>query len=136
VFIVLSGSVNTYRNVQVVEGEHNSMPILTQIEVVKGSPDFGALNAKQTHCLLNFAVDADMEQILEDFQQEQTLTPGEVVGSFSFNTRDRSSNPFTAVCKSDCLLLKVNSKLFAVLHERKLRRQREQLALFLVEKFP
>lgn len=43
---------------------------------------------------------------------------------------------FTAQCQQDCLLMTINKEAFKLLQERKLRKQKEFLARFLVTKFP
>lgn len=87
--------------------------------------------------LINFQVDESMEDAQDGVNSKiGEFNAGDGIGNFSHHHAINPFNDFTAVCLSDCILLRVNKDFFSILDNHCSEKKRQALKNFLFEKFP
>ena len=73
----------------------------------------------QLHMILHHEVDKTLSFVQECLPYKtQEYCQGEIIGDF-LNQEDKSRQEFTAICKTDCVLLNINKHTFKLLQHQK-----------------
>ena len=70
----------------------------------------------------------------KQMQKERTLQPGDIIGSFEGNRNELKE--FSAICKTDCILLEMNQGLFEIVKKQQIKKEKENIAKFIILAIP
>ena len=96
------------------------------------------MSQSQLSTLLYYTTEDSLSFLQECIPLKQgEFKPGDCIGKLEkMGEEEPNEHDFTAVCKTDCLLLRIDQQIFSLLHHQKLQKQKDQLADFLCCKFP